>query len=200
MLTEEAFLKGTALLRVAGFPNSPNFKLEEIKSLWYDSLSDLTDEQFAKAVQQAIKESRFFPMIADLREMAGMGKSNEVAFLAWISVIKAIEKMGYYQSPKFKDPVISHVIDAMGGWMTLSTALTDDNLRFIEREFREKYEVLKNHVTEAVPVVGFLEYENRKKSHLSDKRQDLIEKAGVVDKTVDNVIRITGKIAKAKNR
>ncbi len=164
MIDKSVFLKGIYLLKTAGLVNQDEFSDEKIEC-WLNLLSDLTDKQFEISVNKIARNSRFFPTVGEIRQNAGIG-DNDKALIAWMQVLAKLQTDSYYGSPVFDDPVISHVIDSMGGWMTFSTNMTIDNEHFKERDFRERYSVLKNTVTESTPLVGFFQESNTTKGFI----------------------------------
>jgi hypothetical protein len=66
-----------------------------------DLATDLSREQIAVALQRARRELRFFPKIAELRDLSGAGAaavSNVEAEAAWEFVQKYLRKWGHRSS------------------------------------------------------------------------------------------------------
>src|SRR5258708_7633161 len=67
-----------------------------------DLATDLSREQIAVALQRARRELKFFPKIAELRELTGAGAAamrDVEAEAAWESVIKYLRKWGVDRLP-----------------------------------------------------------------------------------------------------
>jgi len=83
--------------------------------IYFEALQDLGRESIALAVARAIRECRFFPKPAELRELAGDGLSlNDRAELALSVVRRAAREIPDQHSITFPPP-INAAIEAMGG-------------------------------------------------------------------------------------
>ena len=121
--------------------------------VYLTALEDLTPEQFSDACNRALRELKFFPKIAELRELA-IGSPAErktaEALEAWRYVNEYLRKWGVDRLPLFANgtittaPVIPERIDyalrRIGGLWALNQA-TADRLPFMHRDFCEAYSV-----------------------------------------------------------
>ena len=89
---------------------------EQVIEVYYRALSDLSDEEFIRAIDRVVKIRVFpgMPKPAEIRDAAGGGESE--ALLALDKAEKAVELHGMYKAVIFDDPVIHMVVSAMGGW------------------------------------------------------------------------------------
>src|SRR5215472_7360797 len=95
-------------------------------------LSDIPEEQLAIAFQRSRRELRFFPKIAEIRELAGVGHGQQQdaeAHAAWDELMKFVRKYvgndvygnygpehGWYpRYPKLSDRVLD-TVRRTGGW------------------------------------------------------------------------------------
>lgn len=69
------------------------------------------------------------------------GTSEDRAMLAWALVVKAEGKYGVDFSIRFPHPAIHFAIEKMGGWRHLYRVLSDDNERFLARDFARLYAI-----------------------------------------------------------
>lgn len=81
-------------------------------------LSDLEDEKVKGAVMRAIRESKFMPSPAELRELAGVSSHEDAGLQAWTKVVDAIGRYGSYRHIDF-GPFANAAIRSMGGWPEL---------------------------------------------------------------------------------
>lgn len=139
---------------------------DALLDIYYQALSDLTDEQFSIAIAAVIRGKKFnkLPLPGEIRDDFGGGKS--AALLALDKAEKAIEKHGSYVAVVFDDPIIHMVIRSMGGWpqFCCPSAYGDcQDWQWKQKEFVALYEVfVKNSRAECPPVLvglGDMSYE-----------------------------------------
>ncbi len=120
---------------------------------YYQTLSAVMDtEQFKKAIAIWIAKGKFFPKPAELIEIINQTEGSKVE-KAWFEVMKEIEKKGIYGSPKFEDPIVYAVVEAMGGWEALCN-MPVEKQSFYMREFENLYNAYKDQpavVSNALP-------------------------------------------------
>jgi hypothetical protein len=118
--------------------------------LYFQAVSDLTIEQFEQATSIAVRELKWWPKPAEIREIAGKLKPSERdkkemlaittandANEAWAKALKHImDGKARYGGTGIDE--IDHTIRLMGGWPRMSEVKTDE-IPFREREFIEKY-------------------------------------------------------------
>lgn len=102
-------------------------------------LSDLPEQAVLDAIAKAAGRCRFFPVPAELRELAGEHRGGDSAIFAWEIAREAISSFGTYRSVAFDDPVINAAIRALGGWDVLCR-MTSDDAPFRRKDFLAAYE------------------------------------------------------------
>lgn len=86
-------------------------------------------------------KGQFYPKVCDFIRIidGGMEGLEMRAGKAWTTAIKAISDTGIYRSVKFDDPIITLVIQDMGGWVNFCTKLDDKNTYSIQKDFERRY-------------------------------------------------------------
>lgn len=86
-------------------------------------LKDIPVEVLKTAAEQCIVESEFLPTIAKIRDRALslVRPERKDPMEAWGVVIRTIERVGFYRSPTFDDPLIARAVDCLG-WQYLCTS------------------------------------------------------------------------------
>lgn len=82
---------------------------------YQSGLTGLSDEQVGMASAKALRQCRFMPTPAELRELAGEAKTEDRAQRAWASFDAALSGISVYKTVTFDDVVINAVVRAMGG-------------------------------------------------------------------------------------
>lgn len=157
-MTPDIFSKGMAMLRVS-FPQS-KFQADDLTmDVWFESLRDLTDNDFIVAVKDAVQNNKFFPSIAELREKAVGLSTQDIegkALQAWQKVKLGVRRAGYMQSVKFDDPIIHSVVYMMGGWKKFCSMEEDDE-RFFRPQFLKSYiSFSRLHAGGKLPLIPYL--------------------------------------------
>jgi hypothetical protein len=135
MLSKAKLVEGMTLLcEMVGHEAS-----EFLYRAYYTVLQDLTDEQFEKAVIEALRVQKWskLPMPGQLLEYIH-GKPEDMALIALEKVERAFSQAGCYRSVVFDDPLIHGVIQAMGGWHTFAMEL--DEWTFRRKDFLKTYQ------------------------------------------------------------
>lgn len=88
------------------FPRDNVLPTEHAMSLWYDGLKDLSYQVVNIALKKYVQTNGFAPSIADIREQAAqLNQNNQKTDLneneAWMLVLKAIQRSGYYSEEEF---------------------------------------------------------------------------------------------------
>lgn len=127
-----------------------------LASAYYETLCDMSDEQFKSAILAVMKTQKFskLPLPAEIRESICASKS--VALVALDKAERAIERHGSYCAVVFDDPVIHMVISAMGGWARFccpSNYGDDQEWHWKQKEFVSLYETFSKHPHVEVPLV-----------------------------------------------
>jgi hypothetical protein len=119
--------------------------------VYLTALSDLTDEQIQIATTRAIRELKFFPRVAELRELAGAAGKDQrsvEAEAAWKFAYDYLRKWGVDRLPLFKagatieapalPPRIDYALRRIGGLRGLNQ-ITEENRPFVFKDFCEAY-------------------------------------------------------------
>ena len=113
---------------------------------WYSMLSDLTDEQFKKAIELIVKTSKYAPTIADIREKA-VSKAEYTPEEAWAIVYRDLKKYGYYNEPVYEDWKLEAAKNAIG-WHTLCDMQPEEK-NAVRAHFMRIYQSLVKREQEA---------------------------------------------------
>lgn len=98
----------------------------------------LTGDQFARAVERALRETDFMPSPHELRQLAGEEQIEAKAIRAWVTVLHSISAVGAYQSVDF-GPQVNAVVRAMGGWSELCSRDSEDLREWGRKDFEATY-------------------------------------------------------------
>lgn len=152
----------SAVAETLGYPKLA----ENGMKLFFDLLKPYTFEQVARALHVHLLESPYMPKPVDIISRIE-GSVEDRAIKAWHRVLEAARQHGAYESVKFDDPVIHFCIERMGGWQKVC-AMTEDELPFRERDFRELYKLGRNVGWKDVPKYfpGHHEINNRMSGYL----------------------------------
>lgn len=97
-----------------------------------------------------IKKHPYFPLPAEVVEVIE-GDINSKSLLAWTEVVRAIRRIGHYDSVVFSDKLIHAVIQDMGGWIQLCQS-TQKELIFLQRDFERRYQIYCRRHPVALPL------------------------------------------------
>jgi hypothetical protein len=129
-----------------------------VLDVYLQALEDLPDEQFTRAISLAIKNLKFFPKPAELRELVGADGSSldqkSETHKAWDILLSFVSKWvqsdveGTYRiyrgvrssSPPELSQRILDVVRRTGGWKTYK-CMTNDDYPFVQKRFFEEYAV-----------------------------------------------------------
>lgn len=125
---------------VACLCESFNRTPSQVTYLAYEmGLSDLSIEVINRAVERALRESRFMPSPAELRELAGEATKEDRAVLAW-TALQANIHIGPYKHVDFDDQLTNATIRSLGGWSTfLSRFSGAEAEKWLRKEFIDTY-------------------------------------------------------------
>ncbi len=124
----------------------------------------MTVEAIERACIQAIRESKFMPTPAELRELGGEISQKSIGLLAWESFTQADRKHGSYTSVDFDDRTINAVIRNLGGWLEITLLEGEEYYKWLRHRFIDAYEKLSrlNLSGEIVgPLIGIHDISNR---------------------------------------
>ncbi|WP_307973773.1 hypothetical protein [uncultured Dialister sp.] len=104
---------------------------DEQAKLYLLMTNDIPEPVLLKSIEALIKESRFLPSVAEIRERAAalynsaQGKEPPDAGRGWGEVVREISRTGYYGKPQIRDPVAAEVVRRMG-WKEICSAPADE--------------------------------------------------------------------------
>jgi len=102
-------------------------------------LSDLPIDLVEQAALRAMRESRFMPTIAELRELAGIPNRAAQAALAFATFERAVMRHGGYASVNFQDQRINATVRMLGGWERCCEMPADEFDRWLRKDFERIY-------------------------------------------------------------
>jgi hypothetical protein len=105
------------------------------------ALDDLPLSRVTKAVRTAMRQCKFMPTAAELRELAGEISGTARAQIVWKAVIDAMSWPGAYASVDFDDKVVNAAIHHLGGWVRVCDIAAESNEKcdWLRREFEKSY-------------------------------------------------------------
>jgi len=132
-----------------------------ILEIYFDIFKDYSTNEFKIAAYKVIKSHVYnsLPKPASILEFLE-GTSNDKALMAWSLAQDAVVKVGYYDSPKFEDPIISNCIVELGGWQEFCSVKTSE-LPFVEKRFTDLYRLFLKRGCDMLELVGFHNAGNR---------------------------------------
>ena len=137
-------------------------------AIYWEALSDLTDAQLRRSFVRALRECKFFPAPAELRELAGANPDKAmieaVAIKSWEAVRYAMDRYDGGTSVNF-GRLINGVIQALGGWEWLCDQGERD-LVFVRKDFIKTLMLFAERGEGGPPaLMGRYERENREKGY-----------------------------------
>jgi len=132
MATDKVVKQVLAVLAVA----YPGFEMaKETPQVYAQLLKDIPDDVLIAAVQQHAANSKWFPKIAELREVAQDIQARAAGVLtseeSWLAVREAVRQFGWYgepidpengggwRVPTMLDEMTKRAIEGLGGWKML---------------------------------------------------------------------------------
>lgn len=114
---------------------------DTLATAWLWGLAGLTIKQIHVAAAAAIRTKKFFPSVAELRELTGETTPDQAAELAWVEFLDAA-KLGPYRHVDFADRAINATVRSLGGWVNaLGRFSGADEERFLKRDFIAAYKI-----------------------------------------------------------
>ena len=132
-----------------------------LTGLYYETLKDLTDDQFSQAVNNLIQTNKYnkLPLPAEIREQA-LGSVDDVALRTLAYVEKVMIDIGQYESVEFADKTVHMTIEALGGWEKCCT-MPEEEWKFVKKDFLKLYKAFKASPRNYPDrLVGFVERTN----------------------------------------
>lgn len=112
--------------------------------IYAEMLTDFPIDQIKRGIVHLVRTRTFagnLPTVAELREAIandGMPLESRSA-LAWDKAMYAMHTIGPYESIKFDDPIINHIVIQWGGWATWGDWPSNET-KWRRKEFVEQYE------------------------------------------------------------
>lgn len=140
-MTKEDFAKGVAFLSAV---YSKSLTPDQV-AIWYTFFEGNSLEEFQKAIRIVSVRSRFFPSIAELKEvMAEDAVGMLTADQAWDGVLYAVRKYGAWQTEeamKSLPAAVQMTVNHLGGFQRICMS---EDLEWTRKDFMKAYEVNKN--------------------------------------------------------
>jgi len=143
MLTAAAEIYGKTLSKP-----TLKFYLQLLEQYPFEAVSKALTAYLSNASGKA----SYFPKPGDIIALIE-GNPEDRASQAWAEVLEALERVGTYESVRFRDPIINACIDQLGGWIKLGE-LDSKALEFLGNEFRKLYRQF--YQTGKVPKIDYL--------------------------------------------
>lgn len=126
-------------------------------------LENLAIEEIEAAAKLAIQTCRFMPTPAELRELAGGLKPEDMAVLAWEAAVRAVQSYGWYRSVQFEDAAVAATIRSLGGWQRFCERCGGAEEKWLRQEFLRTYAAYCKvglSAEAALPLAGEFERQN----------------------------------------
>jgi len=145
-----------------------NYKADDSTlEIYYQRLKEISESDFQQGINSIINnvtsiypDTNFVSLVRDqLRE-----DMKDTVMTAWEKAFKAIGLVGAYNSVKFDDPAIHSTIDLMGGWV-LFCAMTDDEIKWKQKEFADIYRGMHKKSSHSMLLQGKVEQNNSAKGY-----------------------------------
>lgn len=109
---------------------------DSMLTVYWTTLDGMTDQQFNRACNKALKRCKFFPRPAELINL--IEEEDEAAIeAAFDQVRQENRRIGPYGTPELPDE-IREVVRRLGGWPKVTEWRTDE-LRFRRQDFGREY-------------------------------------------------------------
>jgi hypothetical protein len=135
--------------------------------MYWKALESYTDEQCDEAFNKAFVMCKFFPKPVELIELitGGAGQLEDVAEIQATEVLRAVKRVGVYNSVLFNDPVTIAVIQqCYGGWIKLCTDLLQEEEKWFRKDFVRYYKAYKRqNILIDGHLAGLIEFDNSEK-------------------------------------
>lgn len=141
---------------------------KHLLAAYWIGLDGLSDQAVQRAFDRAVKECKFMPKPAELRELGGVLSTAAQAALAFEDVERALRVCGYYRSPDFEDACINATIRNLGGWLRVCELEPEEFDKWFRKDFERVYGYfLERGVGHEAgqPLIGFFEQHNALHGH-----------------------------------
>ncbi len=119
------------------------FRKEASKAMkhgYWLGLLDLTIEQVETAIGNAIRQHKYMPSVADLREYAGIPGPEEIVALAFQALDHATDRYEPVDTVSFDDPVLNATVRNLGGWPAIFRQAPNFQT-FFRKRFEDTYKM-----------------------------------------------------------
>lgn len=125
-------------------------------ALRFQALREFDMAQVRAAANSILRSRKYttMPTIAEFLEYLGGGRVDDIAALEASKVFQAVRSIGAYRSVAFDDPVTQAVVQqGFGGWVKLCEELTEENEKWLTKDFLRLYGAFSR---QGVKAVGYL--------------------------------------------
>ena len=140
--------------------------------MYYQTLIDLEIGDIEKAAMHIANNRTItgtFPLPAEFREavknQSGELSVEEKAEVGWLALVWAIESLGRWASVQFEDAVIHDVVQALGGWLRITSAdnvdwNTESQMTWRRKDFVAMYKIMARQRPSTPYLIGEQEAAN----------------------------------------
>ncbi|MBA7589102.1 hypothetical protein ES708_31177 [subsurface metagenome] len=133
-------------------------------NIYWSRLRGYDDKTFKGIIIRCIDTLKFFPKIADIKEITE-GNLEDEAEIAWLILKEKIESHDGYVSVSFlENPVIGSVVEALGGWIRICDTTIEEE-KWVKKEFIKLYPIMKRRDNHPEKLTGIIELENNQKGY-----------------------------------
>ncbi len=118
-------------------------KSEAQMGIYLHGLDDLPIADVLNAIERLVKSSLFFPKVSEIRD-AVEGKTEEHAELAWFSLLKEIQRVGYTGAPQLTETTRLAMKSVWGNWTNLCQTLPAEGPELLgwAKQFKSAYRLM----------------------------------------------------------
>jgi hypothetical protein len=127
----------TALVEVLGYYKHQATAFEA--QMWSNVIAEVGDEAVVRFLQAHVQRSPFAPKVNEAMAMLRPGANNAAA--AFEQLAQAVERVGPYNAPIFKDAALVQAIHGLGGWAQVCEQLPGPGSRFDREAYFKRFEV-----------------------------------------------------------
>ena len=136
--------------------------------VYFGGLKDFEIKEVEASIYQAVKSLKFFPKVAELRQLIE-GDADSRALLGWRI---AVDSRNYYYGADFsEDPAIAYCIEELCDTYVSFCEKTLEELKWLEKRFLDLYRLALKRpslLADRSPVLdGLFQIDNRKKGLLT---------------------------------
>ena len=137
-MTRKEFNKGIVILEKMNLVNPPDFSEEVIESAWYETIKNLSNKDFMRAINKIIVTNTYFPRLPDI--IAAAIPANIIpAETEWENVESEITRCCGRPGVmwKLENTITCRVVESMGGIEGIWLSATPRS--FLRKQFIEHY-------------------------------------------------------------